>query len=129
MATLQIEGMAKTLVLSSTNPIASLLSIPAQRHCGLYSRTDLIPTQHVLVGLESVDPMVKNERQSTMSYITLTQSDFDGSGVGDIVGDSNGDTKSAASDNENSNNAIGKTNFIILLGFLLEFIWIFWFFS
>lgn len=137
MGTLQILGMARAFLSSSTNPISRLLSNPEQRHSGLNSRTDLTPTQHVLVGVGSVDPMVKKERQSTMLYITLEQSEFDGSGVGDITGDCvgditgdcvgditggcNDDTNSTAFDND-SNSAIDtRTNdCFIFLGFTFE---------
>lgn len=116
MGTLQVLGMARAFLSSNTNPIWRLLSSPEQRHSGLNSRTDLTPTQQVLVGVGSVDPMVKKERQSTILYITLEQSEFDGSGVGDIPDDSvveisggcDGDTNSIAFENDNSNNAIDR---------------------
>lgn len=63
---LQVEGIARALLLIKSNPIARLLSNAMHRQLELYSRTILIPSQHVLVGLRSVDPTVKKERQSNM---------------------------------------------------------------
>ena len=107
MKILQIEGMARAFLLINSNPMSRLLSNAMQRQLGLYSRTVLTPSQHDLVGLRSVDPTVKKERQSNMLKITVAQSLFDGSDDGDNTGVPNGDN---IGDSANTGASDGDTN-------------------